>query len=143
MADAMFANILGKVLKLDEHIAFDIYLELKAEGPAKHVYDYLIRPRISTEAYDNLKKLRDEMKCVSGWRNDFVHGVYAIADDEPDTILIVKAAESARYFGARFRTMGNNPPPMAAQVFTEKEIAAYRDRVRELAENVFRFGRGL
>ena len=143
MADAMLANILGKVLEVDEQIGLEVYLALKAEGPAKLIFDLLVKPRISTEAYASLSALRDEIKSVSGWRNDFAHGVYAIADDEPDNILIVKPADSARYFAVRFNSMGRTPPPMQALVYTEKEIDEYRTRVSELAENVFRFGRGL
>jgi hypothetical protein len=141
MGDAMFANILGKALKLDELIALDVYLALKAEGPAKHVFELLIRPRISAEAHKRLSDLRVEFKAFAEWRNDFAHGVYGIADDMPDDILIAKSADSARYFTALLK--GQEAQGMRAQVYTKQEIEERLSQLVEVAENILRFGRGL
>jgi hypothetical protein len=132
------------VLRVDEVIALEIYLMLETEGPKKEIFNGVLgdRKRMSQEAYDNLTVLRKEMTRLQGWRNDFAHGVFAIADDEPDNILIVQSKDSARYFAQRFKS-GGHVAPMSAQVFSEKEIEAYLKDVSDLADKVFQFGRGL
>jgi hypothetical protein len=141
MADAMFANILGKALAVNEQIALDVYTTLKAEGPAQAVFDSLIEARISAEAHQRLKALRKEFKGFAEWRNDFAHGVYGVVDDEPDKIVIIKLAQSARYFTAVLK--GQDLPLIEAQVYSKQEIEERLKILRDLAENVLRFGRGL
>jgi hypothetical protein len=143
-AEAMLANVYAKALRIDEAIAIDVYLVLATEGPKKSAYEAVISKRVLPGARQKLTEMQLELRTWKSWRNDFAHGVWALASDEPDHILNANSADVMRYFR---QIMTLSPAEvesvtLPALVYTQGEIEQCQTALN-LAGEALRFSRAV
>lgn len=146
-ADAHLANVFAATLRAEEEIALDLFLAIESEGPRHAVFDALLRRRLGETQYSRLSSLRGQRKTLIGWRNDFAHNVWALADDSSsDEILLIAQKDYIRWHRAISlvrEAADRTKIEVRAMVYAEKEIGEHHDVVHDLSRDISLFAKEL
>jgi hypothetical protein len=130
-------------LKVEKAVFFELYLGYP-NHQRKLMFTKVLNERLSPDAFGYLSDLWARLSNHARWSNDFAHGLWAIADDKPDAILLIQPETSLRHFDRLIKS----PPgrftdlDMEEVVYTKPEIVKNRKDVSELGEDLLRSGRG-
>src|SRR3989442_889088 len=85
--EVAIGRVLGAILGTEAEVAVAMYFSLTGDAAKREVLETAARTKLSDELFAEFTVLLKSLKGPRGMRNDVVHGIWAVADERPDSLI--------------------------------------------------------
>jgi len=95
--DATIGRLFGHLLGVDSEIATAMYLAIIAENPRSQAMNAVLKVKLTAERIKEFQDVIDSTKGPRKERNKVVHGLWAIPESNPDSIVLLDIGAFLRH----------------------------------------------
>lgn len=156
IVETNLGRILAEILGADASIGVAMYNALVGNAGQEAVLRAVVAEKLSKDDADRFNDLLDEMRSRARERNRIVHGMWGIADTEPDKLIWQDQRVWAKTIAERFSRMrfDRMPPPLefdpnlpsgakGAFVYSDKDFKDIEARILKFSNELEEFAAGL
>lgn len=85
--ESRLADLLGYMLKADQHIGTLMYMPVKSEQARLAVLQSVAEDRLSPGMVEKFMKLKERISKTGRQRDRVVHGLWAVSDKKPNSLI--------------------------------------------------------